>query len=273
MSSQYKTSGERLLQYIRTDVLKELHDDDLMNRVKKASAPTSRDSNFALALQDLAAMNLLQRLILETRYIFDKFQEDAAPYLENDPLISNEVQKWIKEAFRIETALVSKLSTLTIDAIIASKQKLNKSLQRDVFEVHGLYCYTCGTGLQRRNGYGNEATVEHVWPRSLGGDTNFDNLLPACKSCNSNRNESSVWSSFWFQACYLKPHPSQKSIETKLGVKMKTALQFYRADDLSRRKKISLKGALLRLGPVTLPDFHDHESSSDFFTILSSNNY
>ena len=35
-------------------------------------------------------------------------------------------------------------------------------------------------------------TIDHVWPRSRGGDDHPNNLVPACRSCNSSKGTKSL---------------------------------------------------------------------------------
>lgn len=46
-----------------------------------------------------------------------------------------------------------------------------------VFESYGKYCAYC-----RKDG---DLEIDHIVPLKLGGSNHFENLLPACKSCNS----------------------------------------------------------------------------------------
>ena len=43
-------------------------------------------------------------------------------------------------------------------------------------------CYYCGRKLTDKN-----ITLDHIYPRSLGGPSIPQNLLPTCKSCNSEK--------------------------------------------------------------------------------------
>lgn len=56
-----------------------------------------------------------------------------------------------------------------------SVEKIKKAvLERDNFT-----CQYCGEKLDA-----TEATLEHIIPRSLGGNSSFDNLITACRYCN-----------------------------------------------------------------------------------------
>ena len=50
----------------------------------------------------------------------------------------------------------------------------------------------CGSSLDFVNDNDNAFTCEHIWPRSYGGDSIEENLLPSCKSCNSNKKKNFV---------------------------------------------------------------------------------
>ena len=266
--SIYKTSGERLLEFLRSDLLEELHAPDLTSKVIHASMPVARGDNFAVALQDLISINVLQRLLLSSRWVVKKYCTDMTSDEENDALVSRQLREMIRNEFRVNSSVAVTMYNHVVAATSASRQKLTRSMRQEVFREHGLVCFSCGIALERRSEGSDQATVDHLWPRSLGGDTNFNNLLPACKGCNNYKNDSSVWSSFWFQNLFFGPHPSQHSIETKLGIRMIVALQFYRAYTVTRQRQISLKEALLLIGPIELPDLDDREFSSDFFTVF-----
>jgi len=49
--------------------------------------------------------------------------------------------------------------------------------------ARGLMCAYCGKHAD---------TTDHVWPRSRGGDDHSNNLVPACRSCNSSKGNRSL---------------------------------------------------------------------------------
>lgn len=48
-----------------------------------------------------------------------------------------------------------------------------------VFAAHGELCVYCGET--------SSLTIDHVFPKSLGGSHDPSNLVPACRSCNSSK--------------------------------------------------------------------------------------
>lgn len=58
-------------------------------------------------------------------------------------------------------------------------------MRSKVYNKTNGHCAYCGTPLDL---YGLSWDVEHVVPKSAGGDGSIDNLLPSCKTCNSMKN-------------------------------------------------------------------------------------
>lgn len=46
------------------------------------------------------------------------------------------------------------------------------------------FCYYCKKSVPR-----NEMTMDHMYPRSIGGPTIPQNLLPACRDCNGHKSD------------------------------------------------------------------------------------
>lgn len=53
--------------------------------------------------------------------------------------------------------------------------------RQNIFRRDGHSCQYCGTT--------DDLTLDHVIPKSRGGKTNWDNLLTACKRCNSRKGD------------------------------------------------------------------------------------
>ena len=54
-----------------------------------------------------------------------------------------------------------------------------KKIETEEFlSKHGFVCHYCGKGA---------SSIDHKLPKSMGGSDDEENLLPACKFCNSNK--------------------------------------------------------------------------------------
>lgn len=70
-------------------------------------------------------------------------------------------------------------------AIISIKDYINVSnkylrySKTNIFERDNYICQYCGKQKKW-----DELTIDHVVPRSMGGDSKFENVVTACKGCN-----------------------------------------------------------------------------------------
>ena len=78
-------------------------------------------------------------------------------------------------------------SQMNVPAVIALKTGYNKrqprSFTRENLYVRDMYtCQYCGDAFS-----GSELTIDHVVPRSMGGRTDWDNCVAACRPCNHSK--------------------------------------------------------------------------------------
>jgi hypothetical protein len=76
--------------------------------------------------------------------------------------------------------------------VSADARPPSSALARRIREEMGR-CYMCGRQLTQKGDDVDRATVEHLWPLSLGGSSVEDNLIPACRKCNAGRENSVTW--------------------------------------------------------------------------------
>lgn len=81
-------------------------------------------------------------------------------------------------------------SSITIPRILVLKKmaKLKgiKLTSQNVFKRDKRVCQYCGTGNLR----GLNCTIDHIVPKSKGGENSWTNLVTACKKCNSKKSNS-----------------------------------------------------------------------------------
>ncbi len=102
--------------------------------------------------------------------------------------------------------LVMRLIKL-IRAIYRSRVPFSK---KNVFIRDGMLCSYCGAKSTR-------LTIDHVYPLSMGGKTNFENCVAACKPCNNKKGRRTPSEAKMF----LKRQPYAPTISEFLRLKMK----------------------------------------------------
>ena len=73
---------------------------------------------------------------------------------------------------------ISRLPPITKPKIIPKEQRASKS--KILAKTNG-HCIYCGTKLVATKNF----SIDHVMPRCNDGDNTIENLVPACRSCNS----------------------------------------------------------------------------------------
>lgn len=77
-----------------------------------------------------------------------------------------------------------------------TKNKIGQARRRQIFARDGFRCHWCKTLLRRvRKGTvrldADHATIDHVIPRSRGGDNSANNVVACCHACNQRRSKGS----------------------------------------------------------------------------------
>jgi hypothetical protein len=92
-------------------------------------------------------------------------------------------------------------------------------------------------------------SLEHVWPKSAGGDSIEENLLPACNKCQNVTKDTLSWEWFSVHNLVLPIEPSASAIAS-VSRKGFYARHFLEAMRTAGEENLSLKDAFVRLGPI-----------------------
>ena len=96
---------------------------------------------------------------------------------------------FLRKAELIKANSANKLHTVSTSYPLPAVIKLNRYVnvpykgvvlsRENVFKRDGFKCQYCGTE--------KELTIDHLIPKAKGGKTSWNNLVTACKSCNSKK--------------------------------------------------------------------------------------
>ncbi|WP_426127909.1 HNH endonuclease [Pararhizobium sp. PWRC1-1] len=160
-----------------------------------------------------------------------------------------------------------------IQEVLVSAEQMRRNipdgLRKAVLRTGGQRCYSCGRlfGAVHDMEEGElKPTVDHVWPRALGGDSGEENLLLACQSCNSTKGHIATWHMAWIQPIVFSdidevdgPPPVPR--EVQMALHMRAATTYARANGTT------LRDAFLTIGPRDRPAKIDLEQGYDFFNM------
>lgn len=90
--------------------------------------------------------------------------------------VPDEVLRSVHEVFPMPTVIrLHRYITLPFRGVMMTRQ--------NIFKRDGNRCQYCGTT--------EHLTLDHVFPKSKGGKTTWDNLVTACRRCNSRKGDFS----------------------------------------------------------------------------------
>jgi hypothetical protein len=207
-------------------------------------------------LNSSLGMNEFFRLT-STMEIVHRCLNTAVPLIKITPDISS-----VKIAGELQTTLQTrsingstlKLAELTrLSALAYVNRNLPEGLANSIHKTSKKLCCWCGKNTSRLKSSvdADKATVEHLWPEFLGGESIEANLIIACGACNSARQHAYNWAWFGVQACNEKLD-SNKSLprDIKLSVGLHRLMKVASGQTRYSNEIITLKDAAIRLQAV-----------------------
>jgi 5-methylcytosine-specific restriction endonuclease McrA len=248
----YRTDGERLADYLRLRVIPGI---DELDGIRRASRTIRRENHLAVACEHLIVFNLLERLMGLARWAARQSDEPAVQ--------ENDIRGRLLDEVSIRYEDVPRLWAHLDPAIYQTTRSVSSSLKKELLSNFGRECYVCGRDD------GADVTVDHLWPKSMGGNSEFENLLPCCGDCNSTRGNSMSWAHAWFQGLSASPRPNSHEQSQFNFTKFRVAGMYLRALTHSAANGESLQASMIAVGPNVDRDLSDVEQPIDFFLYAS----
>jgi 5-methylcytosine-specific restriction endonuclease McrA len=209
--------------------------------------------------------NLLARLI---KYAIYTIEDSSIFEVNRYGLMKRYIQTHMEIAIdRQNQAAIDKLISLSLTAALASDKKVTSSTKQLVAPIHkAIYCYICGVALDfSSEDETTKVQYEHIWPRSFGGNSTPDNLLPACALCNHEKGSTLLWQDAHVHSFVLRPSPDSEDLK-KIQYKEKIAMHRRNIFRKACRDQITLKDAALQVGAMNkLIKFQYPDDAVDFF--------
>ncbi len=131
-------------------------------------------------------------------------------------------------------------------------------------------CYCCGDTLWSPDFETplRDISLDHVWPRTLGGVSTAENLLPICPPCNGAKEDRASWSVFGAVFDHALSERGGPDQERLLGL----ALHRRAAGEMANAHYLTLKEAFVKLGPRTDVELIDEADDRHFFNFRAHDN-
>jgi 5-methylcytosine-specific restriction endonuclease McrA/ribosomal protein S14 len=154
---------------------------------------------------------IARRLITTAGYFHRKFP----PTTYGPERYRSELRRHLKDYTRLKDDAIASL-TRTLDECLSVSEDYPteheiKRIKRDA-RNGGRNCYICGTTLDYQSpNLWNTASIDHKWPRAMGGSSEMSNLEVACRKCNNDLKRNFVDASdFHFEEISLVSASSEE---------------------------------------------------------------
>ncbi len=255
----YMTSGQLFVAFLRDRYVGEHPWGD----VSRALISTGRGGWWVEALQEMAVLHLTRRLVVAASAIVGSRPEW-------DGLADREIKQMILDTMLVDYFLVGEINARLVPAVRAARRGISSGTRmqlRSESKRDSPWCYLCGTDLDYDSPDSPASfTLDHVWPQAYGGDSDYDNLLPACKSCNGRKGHAASWPLYPIQALVAGFQLTAEAI-AELPKEMRFAVLTRKAAETAARHHLSLKQAFVRLGRPDVPAVVDESTSVDVFNL------
>jgi hypothetical protein len=263
------TTGEKLAYFVERDVLVNIPWD----KVAFSLLCTGRGDALCSFFREIAVVNLTCRIVTAGTSLLKESPSRPARSL-RDSGFENEFHDFIRERLYIRPPLSKDLLRNALRAVESARQDVTPT-KRKAFKSWAqrqhTFCYMCGVSLDftEEHKY-HKFSLDHIWPQRYGGDSDEDNWLPACGSCNSHKkHDFATWAMAGIQSVVLGFTPTENEY-TMVDGTHRFAMHYLAAKRIAIQRDISLKDAFRILGPWELsPRLMDESDIGDFFNLAN----
>ena len=252
----YETNGQHLARYLLDHYLDGRG--RRWNCLGSALLASNRGGAWIEAFQEMVSLQLARRLISAGDTLIGRHDLPAA---------ETEIKQMIVETMVVHYTSAGEIYERLLPAIRSARGTVSGSVQRSVEALARRempYCYLCGSDLDFvADGY-RRFTLDHVWPRAYGGNSDYDNLLGACRSCNQTKSGEPSWAMYPIQAFVAGFEVEDLRRVSKA---MRFAVQARAAKQLAKSERLSLRDAYCQLGRPDIPVVVNEATAVDLFNL------
>ncbi len=169
-----------------------------------------------------ATLRMVLRRLLATRELYRREMRGG------DQPEEAFLREFIRPTFSLNRTECRNLSNLVEDAyrsyLREIPERLKKKAHNKTREL-GTSCDLCGKELQAEIPQDHDyATLDHIWPRALGGPPTEENLRLTCQSCNNSRQDIIGLCDTDFQLFHIRAPATHKSYSKEFPRKYRIAV-------------------------------------------------
>lgn len=188
-----------------------------------------------------SSINYMVRRLINTAEFIRAQTEESSLFIYRLKSFLKEEMEFTKEQVEALTSLLKECSDVSQRDIAPSvRTTLIDEVSKAKTNAH---CYICGKSLDISSSDGY--TLDHLWPQSLGGQSDISNLQFSCSDCNKRKGNIIDSSDYHYEQFSLTKIPGDNEFERKFTGEFRIALVTRNSFKCSNcEKEISDVGAL-----------------------------
>lgn len=245
------TNGERLFLLIKNEILPAIRGGGLTwNGMDELFSASCGGAEFSGYIKGATTIFNMKRLLV--------FWRHERPYITNQNVYVTNIATYVGNSIFPGLDLESrkKLARHVVAAELSSFKKIPNDIKRKYNNIpKKIPCYLCNETLNPTQIDQNARdffTLEHLWPTSMGGDSNDDNLLPACTICQNLKKNFLSWEWLNIQNSIYSIAPSDEELKS-IPWETRIAKHYLAAIKLAESRNIKLKDSFQQIGPISTP--------------------
>jgi hypothetical protein len=250
------TTGERLFMHIYSAIAR----NSCWKQVEVILRPSGDGGKYLSYILQHTALYICCKLISAAKDLVPGGRIENTGSIES--LIQGGPWRTLNDQGRLLRLLVS--ATENSDTDIPAE--IGRSLTR-FSKANHRWCYICGVTLdyddRNKRSY---FTLDHLWPRSYGGDSVEENLLLSCVDCNTKKGNAALWVASDIHSAFFGLNPKSGRL-SRLKSERRIALYQRAGVNLALKLHMPLKKAFLELGPWDQVSMYDSESVAEMFNM------
>jgi len=266
MISYGATDGEQLCALLRYKLVGEASWSTLAYELRF----TSHEDSWSKCFQQILAVNAAGRIVAGGGSL-------AGDHNLDDPQFDHTFREFLQGTFAIARSQFEEVFRQGKRAVKASRSQTSPRLAEQIktwAERHHPHCYICGQTLNfvlKAPEY-RDYTADHIWPRAYGGNSEKENILPACRECNSKKKSGfATWAMTSFQSVSLGLKPSGETLSSRVSGEHRFALHYKAVQTVAEKGQMTLKEAFLSIGPWATLRVIDPTDVGHFFNLRIHN--
>jgi 5-methylcytosine-specific restriction endonuclease McrA len=185
------------------------------NFISKLDCDLRAEGEFIQIIYKSSINYLVRRLIRTAQYI----REISGNF--SDLIYHKELRGFLQNELGLPKGQIEKTFILLLECVsVSEKRPTQKTKDRIVRKARkdNYKCYICGCDLDfTQPNIDSSVEVDHLWPNSLGGESNDSNLIACCRRCNQAKHDHIDTTDFHFEeiAFYTDTFPSENTLRDR----------------------------------------------------------